>query len=157
MLFEIIQPSDPYTISCPDLEIAFTACVLLGAGQYVFHALEDGGVDVPFFLFDGEADRFCQTHFGTEAPLVLRHVRTDRRADLIAALDSVVIGDRDAFNTTMPPRADVAAFQKARDAWQEQHRSSLNDIGGRAYRIAEKLRQNGEAHAEPPPQQVFLR
>src|SRR5262245_29539857 len=99
MLYEIINPSDPYTIDCPDLAIATVACVLLGAGQYAFvpqdgtttdEEVKLGDRGVPMFLFGGE-DAFATKHFGMTMQGLLRDVRNapERRLALATALDSV--------------------------------------------------------------------
>ena len=58
MLFNIVNPSDPYTIEASSLDVAVMASVLLGQGNYQFTSL-DGGQDIPFFAFGG-GDKWTQ-------------------------------------------------------------------------------------------------
>lgn len=133
MLYKIINPSDDYTIACPDLEIAFVASVLLGGGNYSFSP-QDGGEDVPIFMFGG-ADKWCEAKLDGTVEQVIETVARERRAELADALDSVLIG---SFDTRSREIAD-----RARD--HDDRRSSTNDIGRQAWAIAAKLRKRPHA------------
>lgn len=155
MLYEIINPSDKYTIECPDLEIAFIACVILGEGQYAFDPIGDGE-RVPLFLF-GPADQWCQEHFQKTVGEVFGHVMTTRKAELADALDSVVVSDRQEF-LRLTAGLTRPAFEAERARWHNDQRTSMNDIGGRAYKLAAQFRQpidDDKVQIEEPPRQVF--
>jgi hypothetical protein len=138
-IYEIINPSDHYTIECPDTEIAFAACVLLGNGQYAFDPLDETGVKIPIFIFGGH-DGWCKATLNASTDDVLDRCLGERRAALADAMDSVIIGNRAAFFAIAPP-VGTPEFVAARAKWHDIHRSSLNDIGKRAYAYADKLRQ----------------
>jgi hypothetical protein len=138
-IYEIINPSDHYTIECPDLEVAFVACCLLGNGQYAFDPLDESGVKVPLFMFGGH-DEWAQEQFGASTDDVLGRCLKARRSEVADALDSVLIGKRAAF-AAIAPEKGTDAWREARTKWHDVHRSSFNDIGGRAYQIAAKLRK----------------
>ncbi len=156
MLYQIINPSDSYTIDCPDLEIATVACCMLGGGQYGFEPLDDGAVAVPMFLFGGVQD-FCEKHFKQAFDDVRARVTTHRVAALADALDSVLIG-KDAYKraqklaewAALPPEQ----MRALRAVYHDKRRTSMNDIGGRAYEMAERLRKGVHASIKAP-QQVF--
>jgi hypothetical protein len=113
--FTIINPSDPYTIECADLEIAAIACCLLGNGRYAFKSIDaDAGAGVPLFLF-GSPDPWFVEKFGMSYEHTAEHVLTHRTIDLANAFESVTLG--------------------------RSERSSLNDIGGRARSIADAIRK----------------
>lgn len=152
MLYEIVNPSDRYTIECEDLQIATVACCLLGGGQYAFRPLEAGGEEVPMFLFGG-VEPFCRQHFKNDFADVLASVKASRREALAAALDSVVVSDRGEYLAVRDalPEGERQAF---RARWHDERRSSMNDIGGRAYAMARQLRDGAEPVARPP-RQVF--
>lgn len=115
MKFEIINPSDPYTIEADDLEIAAVAVSLLGDGKYPLVGLGDAaGQDMPPFLFGGHDEWFIE-NFGGDFEEVGRKVITHRLDALIHSFDSV--------------KLEVA------------QRSSINDIGGYAASWAERLRK----------------
>src|SRR3990172_5720522 len=103
MKFEIVNPSDPYTMEAPDMEIAAVAVVLLGEGMYPLTGVgEAAGRNVPPFLFGGQ-DEWFVTQFGVNFEDTADRVMACRREELALAFDSVTL-----------QRAEV---------------SSLNDIG----------------------------
>lgn len=160
MLYEIVNPSDSYTIDCPDLAIATIACCLLGGGQYGF-VPSDGGVEVPLFLFGG-VEAFCAEHFKQPFEMVREGVLRDRAAALAEAFDSVLIGRdpdaRAAFYASVPADATREAFVALRAQYNDARRTSMNDIGARAYALAAKVRAGYPAGALPTaPRQVFGR
>ena len=54
MKFDLVNPSDPYTLEADDLQVAGVACCLLGNGKYGLTGLgDDAGQDVPMFLLGG--------------------------------------------------------------------------------------------------------
>lgn len=117
MKFEIINPSDPYTMEAEDLEVASVACSLLGDGRYGLDALgEDAnkGNHVPIFLFGGHDEWFI-SKFGMNFENTAEHVLNHRYTALADALDSVALA-----------RAE---------------RSSLNNIGLRAKSLAKAVRR----------------
>jgi len=108
--FEIINPSDPYTIESDDFAAAAGACVLLGEGAYGLREV-DGEREMPIFLL---------------APLA----RIDGwfRDNCGGSLNETLGGKRAAI-------ADALATVKA-----QRERSSLNDIGAAAHGLATALR-----------------
>lgn len=138
MLFEIINPSDKYTIEAPDLEIAALAVCVPGEGKYALQGIDNLN-EVPIFLFGGH-DEWFKRNFGCSFTDSLE--RSDK-AKLADCLDSTLIGDendREAFNYA---RKKVApeAFEGWRAGWMGARRSSTNNIGHRAYAYAEALRE----------------
>lgn len=144
--YEIVNPSDPYTICADDRAVAAVACFLLGQGQYAFTDIENGEDGVPIFLFGG-VDAWTNETFGKNASDLIKGVLADKRDALIACLDSTLIGrpsDRASYEKGLELIDDPAKRKAWRDHWHDERRSSLNDIGGRAYELADRLRQ-------PPP------
>lgn len=160
MLYEIINMSDPYTIECPNLEIAAVACVLLGQGQYGLTPVEqpEDGIDrgVPLMLF-GNAQAWFQQQCGGDFSVVFARVLATQREALAACLDSVLIGkpdERSGVSKMLALLPEKAKQVEARDIWHDARRSSLNDIGRRAWEIAAKLRADDPVLPRAP-QQVF--
>ena len=123
MKFDICNPSDPYTMEAPDLEIAAVAVSLLGDGRYPLTGLgDDKGQDVPPFLFGGH-DEWFTSKFGMNFEETVTKAIRHRSQELAAALDSVTL--------------------------QSSRRTSMNDIGGRAEDLAKAVRQ--KAAKEPSP------
>jgi hypothetical protein len=143
MIYNIINPSDAYTIAADDYAIAVVACLVLGNGQYGF-APVDGSKDkrVPLLISD-RADEWCQKHFGMSAVALIRKTSKTQPTKLIDCLESCLIGDlgsREDFEEAcnfIKDEAKQIAFKAAR---HDRRRTSMNDIGGRAYRMAAELR-----------------
>ena len=130
-VWNISNPSDHYTI-VGDFEAVACATLLLGQGGYGLQPLSGDHSGLPIFLFGG-FDAWAKEQWPTEG---FGDVLTRRRTDIADALDTVLIGDR-------------ALFEKSGmtwEAWQDHHRSSLNDIGTRARKMAQHMR-NGDDHA----------
>jgi hypothetical protein len=131
-LYELINPSDPYTFEAPSIEVAAASAWLLSSG---FGAK----------AIDG--DEATPVLFGCEDWMKARGMDsagwfTAHESEIAAALDSFLIGKA-------ADRADVEDMlaelpEEKREAWrarrQDRHRTSLNQIGERAYQLAEKLR-----------------
>ena len=112
MLFEIINPSDAYTMEASDLETAAVAVVVLGHGMYGLRGLGDAdGKDVPVFILGGH-DEWFATQFGR---LFEESVDRVDRAALASALGSVKLSNGE--------------------------RTSMNNIGAKAHRMASLLRE----------------
>jgi len=141
LLFKIVNPSDPYTIEADSLDVAAVTTVLLGQGKYPLTSL-DGGQDVPLFMFG--ADEWCKKVFSEDLMELSNRVMDTKLAEVADCLDSVLYGDaqdRIEFleSTEGMTRED---FEEARAIRQEKNRSSMNDIGERAYRMAKNLRKS---------------
>lgn len=136
-LYEIIKPGDPYTLKAPSFDVAAVAVVVLGEGAYGLQGITDESEQMPAFLLGGAEEWL------TEAGLwPLDEFVKSQRSEVRAALDSVLIGsarERTAFDRAM---SVVQSAQDRRAAWAEYHdekRSSLNDIGTKAKRLAQEL------------------
>src|SRR3990167_7854643 len=139
MLFEITNPSDPYTMEAPDLKTAAAAGLILGAGQYGLHELKPSGVATwPILAFssDEEIDRYVRVTLlpDTASPVQNLMAWAFASSDVAAALESVWIGDE----------ADRMIREKLNAAermeFYDKKRSSLNDIGRKAWEYATSIR-----------------
>lgn len=142
LLFRIVNPSDPYTVEASSLDVATVAAILLGQGKYPFESL-DGGKDVPHFLF-GKVDLWSQEHFNETVMELSNRVMDTKLGEVADCLDSVLYGDeQDRVDFLAETKGmDRETFEDARQMRQEDKRSSMNDIGERAYRMAVKLRES---------------
>ena len=147
MLFKIVNPSDPYTIEAPSLDVATVAAVLLGQGKYPFESL-DGGKDIPHFLF-GKIDLWCQENFNENLMELSNRVMDTKLSEVADCLDSVLYGDEQDRTEFLESTEGMKRehFEEARGIRQENNRSSMNDIGERAYRMAAKLRESVKANS----------
>ncbi len=151
MLFDLVNMSDQYTFHADSLECAALVTILLGSGQYSAKQL-DGDAKVPFFMFGGTDEWFSEKFGRTLEQSVDLH-KGARLADLVGSLESVLIGDRQEYERTLP----LIAAEKREEwiaGWHDRHRSSMNDIGGRARRLAEAVAARKTPEAAPA--QVFV-
>ena len=133
MIFEIVNPSDKYTIEAEKWDVACAAGLIIGRGQM---ALEEIGGDheLPLFIFGG-LEEWIEAEF--DATLE-EFMKTPDKLEIAACLNSVIIGNRDAYLLGLGDKTD----EEAKDfwnEWQDLHRSSMNDIGSYARNYAAKL------------------
>lgn len=142
MIYEIINPSDPYTLVADDLEVATVAVCMLREGRYALRPEEENAPGVPLFFFGGQDD-WCYARFGMHFESLCDEIIKQKRDALATCLESVVIGDRRQYEQAIVGKSDdlIACF---RTAWHEEHRSSMNNIGARAWAIAARLRATEE-------------
>jgi len=135
-LYELINPSDPYTFYAPSVEVAGVCAVLLST-SYGAKPVSGDGESTPI-LFGWQE---WLTEHGIDNAWITEH--KDEIAD---AYDSFLIGDSSK-------RADVESMlamlsedkrQEWRDQRQDRHRSSMSRIGEIAYVRAEAIRKLGQ-------------
>lgn len=152
-IWNLINPSDPYTCTGDDPMIVMLAVILLSPHI----GIEEVGVETDkpetyfFSPFGGDPTvRFKET-FGEDVDDLLTGAR--RQKTLIALADvyeSVVYGSlsqRRTYEKGLALIDDEAKRVAWRDAWHDQ-RSSMNDIGGAAYAAAKRIRETLAAEAE---------
>jgi hypothetical protein len=149
MLYNIVNPSDPYTIAAEDHDVVTAAAFLLGSGYYPVEPIDDGNTAarVPAFFHVEAADAWCQQTFGLSSVDLVDHVIAAKREALIACLDSCLIGtpqERTEFEAAMAWVEDPA---KRADMKRKRHQlrvTSVNDIGRLACSMVDQLRETGE-------------
>jgi len=141
-VYEIINPSDPYTIE-GELGPCSIALLLVGpSGGYALNAL-DGTEGFPILMFGGDPE--LQAACEKVGIWPLDEYLNEHRAEIIEALHSIVIGNRELFLETMALMETEKTKAAFRETWHDKNRSSLNDIGGRAQEIADRLTRSQEA------------
>lgn len=153
-LYEIISPSDPYTFRADSVAIARFVVIALGTGQYDGEAEDGTSLDAMLLTFTKEeAKAKLHEFFGDPKQFVREH-----RAEIIEALESVMSfnrGERGAYDEAIKliPADKIAGYRKK---VHDKNRSSLNDIGDRAWKYAKKLRAGGTG-APRAPRQVYIK
>lgn len=131
-VYEVINPSDAVTFEADDPRIAILAGAFVGDGRYGVRDDKGNDPGLPLFLFGGCGDWL-------ESEGLLAFARTpEGGAKLAAALDSFVccsIANRKAI------RAAVGNDPEAMARFNEEKRTSMNNICGRARKIAATLRK----------------
>lgn len=137
--WELINPSDAYTFLAPNTLIAECAVLLLGQGAYGANPEEGSGLEqAPLFLLGGAEEWFKEQGIDSIVTFIAAH-----RAEIADALDSFMIGDlreRKAFNRLINTITDPVEREKARLAFHDEKRSSMNNIGAYAWKLAMHLR-----------------
>jgi hypothetical protein len=146
-LYEISNPSDPYTMECTDDLIAGVATLFLGDGKYMLKTVDRPQPEkplVPLLIFGGEEalQQWCDEH-GIGAVSGLSDWAIDHAEAIATALDSVAIGsveERRSFEKVLACISSDEERAKARNVHHDEKRSSMNDIGRRAKALAKALR-----------------
>lgn len=143
-IFEIVNPSDPYTIDGTDRLAACVATLFLGSGGYGLRDA-DGELIMPILVFGGFEEWLRQQAITDFDAWMTEHIGA-----VIHALDSVQIGsaqDRRRMQAVWAAISDPAERAKAQAAWHDERRSSMNNIGVVARDLAALLRarQTGAA------------
>jgi hypothetical protein len=155
MLFSIINPSDPYTMEAPDLEIAAVAVCLIGNGKYALREISgDQSGFVPMFPFGGH-DAWFMKQFDRDFSASVKVVSETpaRRTQLIKALASVNIGDIHYRREFDQKAALCTTPEEAAALWYSHHdakRTSENDIGRRAWALGQAVLESSPV-ADPAP------
>lgn len=150
--YEIINPSDCVTFVCENETIACNVLTLLGSGQYGGDCLEDSTKDIPIFMLGGFDAWWKQRHGDKEVGVVLK----ENLEPTCVALESCMclgFNERKEVETAVAGMTPEERTMYIKDA-NDKKRSSMNDICGRAFEIAKKIRANNPDLPQPP-QQVF--
>ena len=136
MEYELINPSDPYTFIAADYETAVLTVFCLGPAYGA--RPKDGGEEVPIFIFGGAVDWYKEKFLHTPDDGL------DEKGQAVAdALASMMLGDfedRRRYELALSAIDDPEKKARFIDEWQDG-RSSLNDIGGEAHKLAERMRK----------------
>lgn len=151
-VYDIANPSDKCTMR-GERDACIVATLLLGERAYALTDVETGEDVLPIMLVaTPEAlDEWIGEHLGVAGSGLADYVR-EHRAPIADALASVVIGRRDVYEIALAhiPAAEQAAFGAE---WHDAQRTSMNDIGARAWAMAENLRaKEAEGKAEDGPE-----
>lgn len=121
MKFNLINPSDPYTIEGADLMIVAVAACLLGDGKYGLDGIgEDEGIKMPIFIL-AKADDWFAEKFSMNYEGAAEYCIHKRGEELAKVLESVKL--------------------------TSGRRSSLNNIGRRAELMAGAVREAAKVEA----------
>lgn len=142
-LYELVNPSDPFTFRAPSGECAACAVLLLSRSYMAKEV--NGEWQSPLLLF-GDPLVTWQAEFGRSVNDSLE----DCKPQLAEVFESFVLGspaDRRHYESTLELIDDPDKRQKFQEQWADR-RSSMNDIAGAARHYAQQLRQPaGEATA----------
>lgn len=142
-LFEIINPSDAYTIKTDRWDLAVLATLFLGEGKYGLEEIR-GERRMPPFIFGG-VDEWLKEQFGAES--LNAFIESRMSEELCQVIDSVLIGSacaRVEYEDAISRMTAEAAADYA-EAYRDRKRSSMNNIGAYAVSLARSLRKKLKA------------
>ncbi|MDD3040815.1 hypothetical protein [Bacteroides sp.] len=141
--------SDNYTLESDDFKMACIAVLMLGKGHYALDEI-DGEHHMPIFLFGGH-DEWFKNQFGSTVPEFLELNKSEDWLKIAECLDSVMIGGPNERKMYCDALALIEGEDKKkewRDKWHNTYRSSMNNIGKRAWALARALREKADAEKE---------
>lgn len=141
MEYALINPSDPYTFLAPDLEVAALVVFLLGT-MYGAKSKDEKNT-VQIFMFGG-AKEWYQSEFKRTPDEGLEKRRTEV-ADALASMMYGNFEERRRYQAALSAITDDQKREEFIAEWQDG-RSSLNDIGGYAHKLAKKIRNRSITH-----------
>lgn len=152
-LYELINPSDPYTFRAASREAAVLAAISLATGFGVQEIGSEWSAG-PFVLCAaGEFAQWWQAEFGSD----WKAWQKSHRREIVEALESFAIGNA---NTRLDYEAALAAIDdpEKREAFRldrhDRRRTSTNNIGRAAWNLANMLAHQAvieERLPEPRP------
>lgn len=139
--YELINPSDPYTFLAPSRKVAALAVFSLSTGFGAKTKDDNLEMEVPVFLFCPDMiDAWYKDTFGQNIDDDCKFLR----AEIADTLDSFMLGgfeDRKRYQLALDSIDDPVKKEKFKEEWQNA-RSSMNNIGAAAYKIARLIRNN---------------
>lgn len=143
-LYEIVNPSDPVTFHAPDDATAVGVAVCLGEGAYMASRCSDGENVGGFALFASkeQTDDLTRAWFGGLTLGEWLDVPANRSALRVALLDCATMGagERATYDDACAALAELPDKLAAYKAGvQDRNRGSMNNIVGRAWKMAERL------------------
>jgi hypothetical protein len=144
MLYELIQPSDAVTFHAPDDNVARAVCLMLGNGQYGINNEAGEKVDA-FLIFCGEEKATERLHswFGPDVAAWMK-AHEPEIAEALESVMTISTRERGMFERALSAIDDPAKRKAFRDETHDRNRSSMNNIAGRAWKLAAELRGVGE-------------
>lgn len=140
--YEIINPSDPYTLQATSDQVAIVATMILGCGQMGL-ADEEGNTVLPLLFLSSKEEfkNFCaKKNIPSNSSEFLKE--GNNRSEVVDALSSVLLGtfkDRRTYDRGLKLIETEEGKREWKDQWHDE-RSSYNDIGRTAWKLAESLK-----------------
>jgi hypothetical protein len=138
-LYEIMNPSDPYTMEVEDFKEAAVGLLMLSTAFALEPVDSKEGPRMPMFLFGG-MDKWIEANVCR--PDDLQKWIQDHKAGIAKALESVLIGEkgqRELYQSAMEAIDDPVKREAFREKWHDTKLSSVNNIGGAAWSMAKRL------------------
>jgi hypothetical protein len=143
ILYELVNPSDPYSFFAISDKVAAAVGIVLGEGAYAVRRHDNSERILPTLRFIHPAN---QGEFMRETfPEGLEPFLLGSSQEIAGALDSVACispAERADYEMCVARLASDELRQGSKLRIHDKNRSSLNDIGRRAWKMAEYFRTN---------------
>jgi len=139
--YEIMNPSDPYTVLAKDDVTAAVAILFLGRGKLSLTD-EEGDEVLPLFLLAGEG--YLEEWLEGVGVEDLGKFLEENALEVADVLDSAMIGDfstRASYQKGLELIDNEEKREEWREHWLDKRRTSVNDIGTAAWTAAASLRE----------------
>lgn len=140
MYYTLINPSDDYTLKASEPKVAVLATVLVGGGRYGLID-EQGNQVMPVFLIGGLDEWFTEQFGGTPN----EHLKANwlSVAECLESFAICDIRERKLWAKGVEAMSESARSEWLAE-WHDRHRTSMNDIGGRAMHYAKRMRDKAQ-------------
>lgn len=142
MILELVNPSDAVTFVGDDPKIAGVAILLLGNGMYALTS-PDGSQFVPLMMFGQHEEWIAEQGIGDLDTFITAN--SGAIADFLDTCAYGSIEEREAFDRAIALMTPENA-EKHREWWNDRNRSSMNNIGAGARKLASALRAKAREH-----------
>lgn len=147
MIFEFINPSDPYHFTTDDFEVAAVITFILGMGKCGSKEIDpnkDNLFEVPLLLFGGE-EEWTKKTFTMSLAELLHDVKINHKQELVDCLESFAIGSFSEYKEFRKSMADISDLKKRESYRKKYHKNKLtsaNDFGTYAWKFAKSLKES---------------
>lgn len=147
MIFEFINPSDPYHFETDNLKVASVATFILGMGKCGSKEIDSNKgklFEVPLLLFGGE-EEWAQKTFSMSLAELLHDVKVNHKQELVDCLESFAIGSFSEYKEFRESMADILDLKKKESYRKKYHKNKLtsaNDFGTYAWKFAKGLKES---------------
>jgi len=142
MIFEVVNPSDAVTLEYDNPVVAGVVTLLLGNGQYGLEA-EDGTTVLPIMLFAGEEG--LKEWLSENGVDDLGEFMKQHGLEIAECLETAMVCTvRERRAITKAIEVSGGDIKGAQEVFNEESRSSMNNICGNAFAWAKRFREKYE-------------
>lgn len=135
MIYDIVNPSDAYTIAGDEFRVVAAAVITLGQGWYGLRPLEatdqPESHTMPILADDAGATAWAQQRFGVTLPEWFNSVMIDQVAHVLLSIRPGGLEDRAGYEAQLVALTEAERIPQI-IRWCEERASSLNTIGVKA-------------------------
>ena len=146
MIYEIINPSDECTIEASNEVLACCAVIVIGEGAYGLYD-ENGKAAMPIFLMSDAQRLIDWLEKNGVDPNKMDEFYAQNGVEMATILESIAYGsikDRKSILAVCEGKTQketLAALAK----WNDEKRSSMNDISSRCHQLAKAFRKKAKS------------